>query len=85
MPATEPVLFASLQPLIAALRADGRRVIGPTARDGAIALAELESADEAYARPAWLGAEVTDLARYYNLALAERPYSRWTPEERDPA
>ena len=50
-----------------------------------VAELELESADEAYARPAWLGAEVTDLARYYNLALAERPYSRWTPEERDPA
>jgi ferredoxin len=44
MSTTEPVLLASLQPLIAALRADGRRVIGPTARDGAIILAELESA-----------------------------------------
>jgi ferredoxin len=42
----EAVVLASLEPLIAALRADGRRVIGPTARDGAITLAELESAQD---------------------------------------
>ena len=49
-----------------------------------VAELELDSADEPYARPDWLGAEVTELARYYNLALAERPYSRWSPEERAP-
>jgi len=43
---TEPVLLASLQPMVAALRADGRHVIGPTVRAGAITLAELESADD---------------------------------------
>jgi adenylate cyclase len=48
-----------------------------------VAELELESADEAFVRPGWLGAEVTDLSRYYNLALAERPYSRWAPDERD--
>ncbi|KAF1691839.1 CYTH domain-containing protein [Pseudoxanthomonas koreensis] len=47
-----------------------------------VAELELDSADEPYARPRWLGAEVTDLARYYNLALAERPYSAWSTEER---
>ncbi len=48
-----------------------------------VAELELDSADEAYVRPGWLGAEVTDVTRYYNLALAERPYSRWPPGERD--
>ena len=49
-----------------------------------VAELELDSADEPYARPDWLGAEVTELALYYNLALAARPYSRWSPEERAP-
>jgi formate hydrogenlyase subunit 6/NADH:ubiquinone oxidoreductase subunit I len=40
------VQLSSLHALVTALRADGRRVIGPTVRDGAIVLAELESADE---------------------------------------
>jgi adenylate cyclase len=42
-----------------------------------VAEIELQRADEAFARPAWLGREVTDEARYYNLALATTPYSRW--------
>ncbi|AKC85487.1 CYTH domain-containing protein [Pseudoxanthomonas suwonensis] len=48
-----------------------------------VAEIELDSADEAFARPAWLGAEVTDQPRYYNLALAGRPYSQWSPQERN--
>jgi len=48
-----------------------------------VAEIELESAGEAFVRPDWLGAEVTDLPRYYNLALAGRPYSQWSPAERD--
>ena len=47
-----------------------------------VAELELERADEAYARPDWLGREVTDAARYYNLALATRPYARWSADER---
>jgi ferredoxin len=39
------VRLSELGPMIAALRADGFRVIGPTTRDGAIVLAEIESAD----------------------------------------
>ncbi len=42
-----------------------------------VAEIELEQADEAFARPDWLGAEVTDDARYYNLALASHPFSGW--------
>ncbi|SFK75352.1 CYTH domain-containing protein [Lysobacter sp. cf310] len=47
-----------------------------------VAELELERADEAYARPDWLGREVTDAARYYNLALATRPYADWSADER---
>lgn len=42
-----------------------------------VAEIELDSADEVFARPDWIGAEVTDDARYYNLALASHPFSRW--------
>ncbi|MCD7100085.1 CYTH domain-containing protein [Stenotrophomonas sp. MMGLT7] len=46
-----------------------------------VAEIELGSADEAFDRPDWLGAEVTDESRYYNLALAAHPYSRWSAAE----
>ncbi len=49
-----------------------------------VAEIELSAVDEAFARPDWLGIEVTDRSRYYNLMLAERPYSQWTQEERHP-
>lgn len=47
-----------------------------------VAEIELGSADEAFERPGWLGREATDMARYYNLALASRPYSQWSAAER---
>jgi adenylate cyclase len=50
-----------------------------------VAEIELSSADEAFARPAWIGAEVTEAVRYYNLALATRPYSQWSESERSGA
>lgn len=49
-----------------------------------VAEIELMAVDEAFVRPPWLGIEVTEQARYYNLALAERPYSRWLDEEIHP-
>jgi adenylate cyclase len=48
-----------------------------------VAEIELPTADTDFERPAWLGAEVTELQRYYNLALAERPFARWTASEKD--
>lgn len=44
-----------------------------------VAEIELDDAGEAFERPDWLGAEVTDDARYYNLALASKPYKDWPP------
>ena len=42
-----------------------------------VAEIELDHADETFERPDWLGDEVTDDPRYYNLALASRPYGLW--------
>jgi adenylate cyclase len=47
-----------------------------------VAEIELESAQESFAKPGWIGAEVTDHARYYNLALATRAFSQWDDAER---
>jgi adenylate cyclase len=47
-----------------------------------VAEIELQAIDEVFDRPDWLGAEVTDCTRYYNLALATRPYSQWSAAER---
>ena len=49
-----------------------------------VAEIELDAVDEAFAKPDWIGSEVTELQRYYNLALAERPYSAWREDERHP-
>ena len=48
-----------------------------------VAEIELSAVDEAFEKPSWLGAEVTELTRYYNLALAARPYAQWTNEEKN--
>ncbi|HEX7325535.1 MAG TPA: CYTH domain-containing protein [Rhodanobacteraceae bacterium] len=42
-----------------------------------VAEIELASEDQAFARPGWLGREVTDDARYYNSNLAQHPYRTW--------
>jgi len=45
-----------------------------------VAEIELEDADQFFARPAWLGPEVTADVRYFNSHLAVRPYKSWYPE-----
>ena len=42
-----------------------------------VAEVELSSRDEAFARPQWLGREVTGDVRYYNSQLLKHPYSEW--------
>ncbi len=42
-----------------------------------VAELELESEDEDFEKPPWLGDEVTDDPRYYNASLARRPYREW--------
>lgn len=38
---------------------------------------ELQSEDEAFEKPLWLGQEVTGDERYYNAYLSKHPYSTW--------
>jgi adenylate cyclase len=42
-----------------------------------VAEIELNHADEEFTKPDWLGAEVSDDPRYYNVKLMEHPYSQW--------
>ncbi|MDM7322744.1 MAG: CYTH domain-containing protein [Gammaproteobacteria bacterium] len=43
-----------------------------------VAEIELSSLDEPFEVPDWAGADVSDDPRYYNISLAQHPYSRWT-------
>jgi adenylate cyclase len=42
-----------------------------------VAEIELESVDEAFEKPDWLGEEVTFDPRYYNTSLSTHPYKSW--------
>ncbi|MFI4970822.1 MAG: CYTH domain-containing protein [Lysobacterales bacterium] len=48
-----------------------------------VAELELDAVDAPFPRPAWLGREVSDLARYYNLNLAAHPYTHWDSAQRN--
>ena len=47
-----------------------------------VAELELDRIDATFPKPAWLGREVSSLARYYNVNLATHPYARWSAAER---
>lgn len=42
-----------------------------------VAEVELEAVDQPVDLPAWAGEEVTDVDRYYNIALALQPFDSW--------
>ena len=42
-----------------------------------VAEIELQSEDQAFVRPEWLGEEVTHDSRYFNSSLATKPFTRW--------
>jgi len=42
-----------------------------------IAEVELQSEDELFEKPDWLGSEVTGDKRYYNAFLSNNPYKNW--------
>ncbi len=42
-----------------------------------VAEIELEAVGEMFAKPDWIGAEVTQDVRYYNNNLAREPYCQW--------
>lgn len=47
-----------------------------------VAEIELDSADQKFSLPEWLGRELTDDRRYYNHYLATHPYSSWPDADR---
>lgn len=49
-----------------------------------LVVAEIELADpqQPFARPPWLGREVTHLARYYNVNLCGYPFRHWSDAEK---
>ena len=49
-----------------------------------VAELELDSEGAAFSRPPWLGQEVTELRRYYNVCLVKHPYRAWNEAERNP-
>lgn len=42
-----------------------------------VAEVELKDENEHFARPPWVGREVTDDPRYYNVNLVAHPFSKW--------
>ena len=42
-----------------------------------VAEVELQSEAQAFAKPAWIGDEVTGDPRYYNSNLIKHPFTRW--------
>ncbi|PLK45667.1 CYTH domain-containing protein [Emticicia sp. TH156] len=42
-----------------------------------VAEIELNSEDESFEIPEWIGAEVTGIEQYYNSRLSEWPYKKW--------
>lgn len=47
-----------------------------------VAEIELDSVDQQFPYPSWIGREVTAERRYYNQALAKHPYAEWSADER---
>ena len=47
-----------------------------------VAELELRSQTEEFPRPPWLGKEVSDRPRYYNMNLLQYPYTSWNARER---
>ena len=42
-----------------------------------VAEVELESEDQSFVKPEWVGEEVTGDPRYFNANLIHHPYSKW--------
>lgn len=47
-----------------------------------LAEVELESEDQSFTRPAWVGSEVTTEPRYYNANLVNKPYAQWPENQK---
>ncbi|MBL0726073.1 CYTH domain-containing protein [Piscinibacter sp. HJYY11] len=48
-----------------------------------VAEIELQSEEQSFSRPEWLGEEVTHDARYFNSSLSKHPFGRWHAKPAD--
>ncbi len=48
-----------------------------------VAEIELESEDQSFVRPSWLGDEVSKISRYLNVELSRLPYTAWSREQKE--
>jgi len=48
-----------------------------------VAEIELQSEDQVFSRPEWIGEEVTHESRYFNSSLATHPFSKWHEKPAD--
>lgn len=48
-----------------------------------VAEVELADEEESFERPVWIGKEVSDDTRYYNVCLTRHPYKDWDNEQAD--
>jgi len=48
-----------------------------------VAEVELESEEEQPNLPTWVAREVTEITRYYNISLSQKPYNQWTKDEQN--
>ncbi len=47
-----------------------------------VAEVEIGTEDEQISMPDWVGREVTDEARFYNISLSKRPFNSWNDDEK---
>lgn len=47
-----------------------------------VAELELMEIGESFQKPAWAGADVSGIERYYNVSLLSHPYKQWTEAEK---
>ncbi|NCN43004.1 MAG: CYTH domain protein [Piscirickettsiaceae bacterium CG_4_9_14_3_um_filter_43_564] len=47
-----------------------------------VAEVELRSEDDVLILPEWVTHEVTEIPRYYNVSLSQKPYCQWSPDEK---
>ena len=47
-----------------------------------VAEVELQSEDQPFVKPDWLGKEISRISRYLNVELTSNPYQGWSEEER---
>ncbi len=47
-----------------------------------VAEIELDSEDQTFRKPAWLGKEISRVSRYFNAELSRQPYSSWSEKEK---